>query len=292
MSNPPTLRILLVVDGELNFNTNRRFGLGHLVAALRATNYAYVAMRVTTAHRLGVDAIQNSAGARFNPAQGADIPAFRFDDAAQFTAAKYDVVWLIGIAAVTYGDPSPRLSVSELAVLTQFMNGGGGVFATGDHEDLGSHLCAEVPRVRSMRLWRFPTGYDYNTTDPPARGDAPPLFGHFRHDTLQPGANATYEFDDQSDDVPQTIAPRYKRELFERRLDTRVRSWPHPVLCGPRGVITRLPDHMHEGECVVPDDLEQSYAFDAVAGDEYPRGPNGIRIAPEIVATARTRAGH
>jgi hypothetical protein len=32
---------------------------------------------------------------------------------------------------------------------------GGGLFATGDHEDLGAGMCARIPRVRSMRYWKL-----------------------------------------------------------------------------------------------------------------------------------------
>ena len=38
------------------------------------------------------------------------------------------------------------------------MDGGGGLFATGDHGALGKALCGEVPRARSMRRWDDSSG--------------------------------------------------------------------------------------------------------------------------------------
>ena len=111
------------------------------------------------------------------------------------------MVFLLGIAG-NYSE----LEASDpgaLAVLTQFMQAGGGVFATGDHENLGAALCARIPRVRAMRLWNQGTpsfdGIDRLSTNAPGRSDQ--------------GGNDVYEFGDQSDLLPElsglaTVAAR------------------------------------------------------------------------------------
>src|SRR5258708_6161783 len=80
------------------------------------------------------------------------------------------------------------------------MDGGGGVFATGDHEDLGVVLNGRVPRVRSMRKWYWPN------PGPLGEPIAPDALGTGRIETTQPGHNETFiHFDDQSDDIPQPL---------------------------------------------------------------------------------------
>ncbi len=112
----------------------------------------------------------------------------------------------------------------QLWAFVQFMNNGGGLFATGDHEDLGAPLCAAIPRVRSMRRWLWqpgsftasaggekfdpaesigsnfgyganylnnvPLDHPFNKSQGAHLGMkcAPPEFGELRHDTLQGNA--------------------------------------------------------------------------------------------------------
>jgi hypothetical protein len=63
---------------------------------------------------------------------------------------------------------------------------------------------------------------------------------------------------------------------------------PHPLLCGPSGVIRVLPDHMHEGRCQVPEDLTKTFTIDGQTSDEYPLH-QGARVSPEVVAWGRVR---
>src|SRR4051812_17437176 len=128
----------------------------------------------------------------------------------------YDVILLFGFASDSdvHGSGQPeRLSDAELFAITTFMNNGGGVFATGDHESLGRPLCGLIPRVRSMRKWFFPND---GGSVPRQFGepDAPPALAttvsgtlQRRHDTtmtnwtdLDPSGGVW--FDDQSDDTP------------------------------------------------------------------------------------------
>jgi hypothetical protein len=76
----------------------------------------------------------------------------------------YQVVFLFGFqgfssldASIAWdGDGNP--GQEQLWAFVQFMNNGGGLFAAGDHEDLGAPLCAAIPRVRSMRRWLWQVG--------------------------------------------------------------------------------------------------------------------------------------
>jgi hypothetical protein len=250
---PCVVRILMVTDGGGAFGSTD-FGLKALLDALATPPGPWVRFEVTKAHRR-----------TFDPT--ADISDFRFD---QHDLNPYDQIWMIAVEASS----APGLAPSELRAIAEFMDNGGGIFATGDHEDLGVAMCGSVPRVRSMRKWHWP--------NPGPNGEpvAPSVGGPDRFDTLRPGGTPDIQFDDQSDDVPQRISPRMyitwpPNKWFHK-------SYPHPLLCGPRGVIRVLPDHPHEGECYVPDDLTAAFTFDGYTITEYPGG-----LRPEVIAWSR-----
>jgi hypothetical protein len=78
------------------------------------------------------------------------------------------------------------------------------------------------------------------------------------------------------------------------------RSVPHPLLCSPEVVVRFLPDHMHEGTCEVPANLEtRTLTLGGGTVREYPdyvpaSPPSGYvpaPLAPEIVATGDVVAG-
>lgn len=286
------VRVLIVTDDEGSFSPEHRFGLTELISALKSFDSLTTEFKVTTAHRL-----TKTADGLTQVAEHADIEGFRFT-APYFKPSDYDEIWLFGIASSKRelnSYPLYDLSAEELRNITSFMNAGGGVFATGDHENLGQPLCGHLPRVRSMRKWHFDYDrlkaadgtYDYGKYDP-ATGDAPPVVGKYRHDTVVPGADGKYAFDDQSDDTPAILYP------VSRRYETYVArgSYPHPLLCTPRGAIEVLPDHMHEGEIVVPSSLEATYSFAGLTGEEYPKDAFGYRVKPEVVAFVETIEGH
>jgi hypothetical protein len=158
------------------------------------------------------------------------------------------------------------------------MNGGGGVFATGDHEDLGTRMCGKVPRVRSMRKWLW------NGTIDPAY--APSHHERDRHDTLRPSRQGVYRHENQGDQTPQ--------ELFPRRFSSGAGiAAVHPILQGPNRVaIHMLPDHTHEGNCVKPATLTDKYEFGSVKGDDYPLSADGVRVSPEVLGDTIVIAGH
>lgn len=258
---PCTVRILMVTDASGSF-TSAAFGLTELLNVLSVSPGPYVRFAVTKAHRSGA-------------ATNADIVGFRFDTT---DLTQFDEIWLFAVARG--GTP---ISEAELRAISEFMNGGGGVFATGDHEDLGVDLCGRIPRVRSMRKWHWP--------NPGPNGEpvAPKVDGPTRLDTNRVGNNPSIEFEDQSDDVPQEIFPRLysvPSPFFFRRV-----VYPHPLMCGPGGRLRYMPDHPHEGECYVPADLTASFTFAGFNIEEYPTLPSGTRLPPEVVAFARTGPG-
>ncbi len=232
-------RILLVTDG-LSFNPGSGFGLSEaagIIASATTTNHD---VEVTTAH--------------WNADPTADVENFRFAgnhtvNGVSRTIHHYEEIWIFGLGGAT---TATAMNGSDLDELETFMDDGGGVFCTGDHDDLGAFLSGNVKRVKSMRLWfeadGVPDGSDADT----------------RIDTNVPNAAAGADFDLQSDNVPQHIYPKwytdngvtFAHELFDR----------HDV----DGTVTHLPDHPHEGRVVEPATIDP---------DEFPDG-----IGPEIVA--------
>ncbi len=72
----------------------------------------------------------------------------------------YDEIWLFGFEASYTGMPGRGefLAPAEIAAIHAHMQRGGGLFAAGDHGDLGRALCGGLSRVRGMRHWRnFPS---------------------------------------------------------------------------------------------------------------------------------------
>ena len=185
----------------------------------------------------------------------ADVDNFRFSgthmvDGDQRSIDYYEQIWIF--ASGSASSPATSLGGADLQALVDFMDEGGGVFATGDHEELGAYLCGPVPRVGSMRLW-------YETDGAPDGSDAT------RVDTNVPNGGAGADFDLQSDATPQRIYPKWYVDGAT--------VLPHELLARhdvADGSVTHLPDHPHEGKVVEPAGLDPV---------EYPGG-----IAPEIVA--------
>jgi len=287
-----TVKVLVVTDSEVGGFLDGDFHLGEFLSVLRATAWDGFGLQITTAHREDVNAA----------AVGANLVNFDFSS---HDLTQYDEILLFPIRRdnaslrVPPGAParSSNASAAEVAALARFMDGGGGVFATGDHEDLGAGLCARLPRVRNMRRWFWraagPNG------EPPAPFGTPGLATEDelrdRHDTLVSGHDAdparpldNFQFDDQSDNVAQRIQPR----IFETRSSRYViQRWPHPLLCSPEGTVRYLPDHAHEGQCEVPANLGLRVTEGGYDEEEYPVVGSG-RLAPVVVADATVIGGH
>lgn len=240
---PAHVRILMYAEGSIQFTGGPFNGLTHVLATLAADPWFWVKFDVTKAHR-GSD-------------PSADRQNVKLTDLN--LSASFDEIWLFGISS---GD---LLTAPEKAALADFMdNHKGGVLATGDHASLGQGIAGAIPRAGKMRRY-------------PAPQAAPPGW----NTTLVEGSdpNATYDFNDQSDDVPQQI--RWKKyplwSPFPSFFKRNVR--PHPLLCGPDGPINVFPDHQHEGEAIVPSSLPAT---------EWPSGPSG-QVKPEVIAWGRIK---
>jgi hypothetical protein len=241
---PCRIRILVIADGPLNFEPSLDFGLAQFLDTLRNSRFYGLSPEVRVGHRQ-------------LPTQ--DFPQFRFRN--DLSADSCDVLFLFGF------DPGEDIEPADQQAIALFMQAGGGVFATGDHGELGAAMGASLPRVRSMRRWR----------------PGVPMTSPLRHTTNLPGDDGVYQFEDQSDHVPQRSYPRYYA-----RPGTPVVSAPHLLLQAPTPngrylPIEYQPDHPHEGECIEPRILTEKLLPGSTA-DEFPLAPGGNRPAPQIIA--------
>ena len=152
---PVTIRILFVIDGRIVLNKDpNAFGLGYVLETLRATWSYWVGFEVDIATReesisedaLGGDAVRHCG--------------FRFTSS-DFDIDRYDQIWFFGDQpnetdgsdATTDAHilPPYTLDDDEARLIAMWMDRGGGVFATGDHNVLGASLCSRIPRVRTAR---------------------------------------------------------------------------------------------------------------------------------------------
>ena len=128
-------RLLILIDG-LNYLSSDGFGLSRFVEAITQAPGVSTRPIVTLAHR-GFHVSPVTIGTENYPV----LTNFNFATAATpVTLANYDQIWIFGIGSGPFA-----LSNPEVGVISSFMNGGGGVFATGDHAALGR---LTTPRVR------------------------------------------------------------------------------------------------------------------------------------------------
>ena len=287
--------VLIVIDGGFTFDLPSAvpdFTLTTLVSTLTGAG-----MTVTKANRNA----DTTATTGFAP--------FTFDGAG-VNLLDYDVIWLIGDAGRNDAAQSPTdtssqpLPESELAAIARFMDAGGGLFAVGDHDSLGSVMAGQLPRVRAMRSWygAHDTFARRGNTEPAGtdghnwlgQGPVPQNFpqltvtGLGRADTVQTSPLATYPndfggvayvwFENQSDSKPQTITPST--------------SPAHPILRNNGADIVVYPDHMHEGNTlgVIPGfDYTRNLSLNGASFVEFPI-VNGSRELPDVVATGQSIA--
>lgn len=235
---PCPQKILMVTDGSLSFGAGG-FGLSEFVSIITSAGHT-----VSTAHRNGVG--PTTIPGSFNFAT-ATTPV---------TPANYDQLWLFGFNTT-------NLNAAQQTTIAQFMENGGGIFATGDHQTIGAGMGNNIPRVRKMRNWA-----------------TIPMFDPNRHDTVvDPGVDLIKQFDDQADKFPQRIYPVF---FSNGGPDTSASSWSvHPVLRHASGAVDYLPDHAHESECLAP--VPAAGAFAGVEEWPTPTG-GGSRIPPQIAA--------
>jgi hypothetical protein len=196
-----------------------------------------------------------------------DVDVVRYDDTnTQIELAfdalaqgRYAQLWLIGTGQFSGAQLiGKRLTAPHREHIHAFMAGGGGVFATGDHESVGATLCDSVARVAQMRTW----------SGPPSEGGP---------DRIDTGVGSPWPYR-RGKIVRQGVAggpanlPAMDlREVHPLDEDETVKTiWPslvggkaHPLMQIPTGgdwppaTIRLLPDHQHEGACheSVPDDV-------------------------------------
>lgn len=274
---------------------SREFHLGEFVQILQSTTWLGFNLEITKAHRSPVGA-GGLDEAELKADRGADVVGFRFNqpfniDGQIRTLADYDMALFF---AINPSNPNTALS-AEAEAIAQFMEAGGGFFATGDHANLGAELCGLIPRVRSMRRWWSPS------PGPNGEPVAPPPVGDQRHDTTRAGPDNFTNFEDQSDDVAQEIDPLLYGAGFTIVGGYPANKYlPHPLLCSPEGRVTWLPDHMHEGWCEVPDQLAtKTFMIGSTITREYPdytpaNAPIGFvpePLPPQVVATGKVLPG-
>ena len=244
---PAKVRILMYADGSIRFNGGSFLGLQYVYTLLKTRAYFYVDFSIDFAHRTGGDPTATIPGPR------------QLTDGTLDIMNKYDEIWFFGIGS------SPNLTPAEVTLLDQFMAAPkfGGILVTGDHADLGRGIAGQIPRAGTMRQYPapdlFPPGWNTTLEDGPDPGSA-------------------LNFDDQSDDRPQTI--RYRRYTVASPLVLMRRYRPHPVLCGPDGPIDVLPDHQHEGEALAPM---------PAAGDPIWPTKAGHQESPQVIAWGRIK---
>lgn len=239
---------ILVVTDSLSYSATDDFGLTQFINTIAGSTIHGMAPQIVKANRYADVA--------------ADIDNFDFaDPATGLLKSRYDVAFFFGFDAEGAG----QLAGTQVDAIARFMQAGGGVFATGDHESLGAALSRDVPRVRNMRYWK--------------QSETPDIGNTTRLSTNLPGDDGIYEFSDQSDLHPQRLYVNYRSQAGGT-------GNAHPLLQGGAlGPIEVFPDHPHEGECRIPADLTTTFTLDGSARDEWPMAMGGGgRVAPEMVA--------
>jgi hypothetical protein len=313
----PTIKILLVTDDfnvnkesgnggflkwmdqdldlALTIENSREFHVGIFTETLVNTNWEGFKAEITKAHRT-TTAESGLTEAALKADRGADVIGFRFDKAFQVngisrTIAEYDMIVYFAIKAFVEPQVGVAAFEAEASAIADFMEKGGGFFATGDHANFGGYLCGLIPRVRSMRRW---------WNNPPADMlKAPSGSGIERNDTSQEDARGDFFFENQSDEIPQTIAPKFYLDHVKTPKDPFGRKVyrSHDVLCTPLGIMNKLPDHMHEGACDVPASLDKRvYKVKGKTKREYPdhTSSDGVKspLSPEIIAESVITISH
>jgi len=285
----PVLRILFVIDGRIRLDKDpTQFGLGFVLDTLcdPSWNTVRVELSVATREESICDAARGDYDVRYT--------GFKFTQP-DFDGDAWDQVWFFadrpnehdgGELDTDANILAPYvLSDDEARTLAEWMDRGGGVFATGDHGVLGASLCHRIPRVRTMRRWKIADG-------------VPAVDGSRSNQTLQ-GQNPSGA--SEGDTLLQPIELVYSNAVHSMPFS--FVSRPHPLLCSDLGPIDHFPDHMHEGELVPDDDvkLDESLGILGYTRPEYPVavpeilaraigdiGPARRRPRPHIIAYGKT----
>jgi hypothetical protein len=196
------IKVLMVADGgRFNFGPRQNpggaeddnyFGVTELYTALQ--NSTTPTFQVDFAHRRGhafnSQTTQHedcSAGLTYH---GDFVFALANPPAANTVTAdlsQYDVLWLIGDEGYNGGSLvgiNTEITDPEKIAIANFMAGGGGVFAVGDHDGIGAYMCGKLPRVRVMRRW---FEWDHPEPDPASGQQFTPNWSAAGFVASQPG---------------------------------------------------------------------------------------------------------
>ena len=268
----PRVDVLVVVDSDIQVaDIPGTFGVGRFIRLLRESTVGCTGFRVDVASRDTDPFSDDGAGGDGH----IRYRGFRFDSTVGATSVidRYDEIFMFGFKPDNDGLGDDRIDnaalpgvvpmdASERDAIAGWMDDGGGVFATGDHDYLGATMCHHIPRVRSMRKWTNADG-------------VPPIGGPTRIDTNRPATPAqaagvqTIPTTVERDDTPQPIewVPVIDIDLGLLRYRR-----PHELLCHPTlGPIDVMPDHPHEGLCFTPAEIQADSARRAeFPGTELP----------------------
>lgn len=261
----PTIKILLYTDArdDVVKAPVGDFGLGRMIALLKEHGPAFADLDIRWESRYPTGS---------NHAENKIHVVLRKEE--EKTRKPFDQIWFFGAHLVNRktfepgiggGGPESELDTDEVAALKAWMCEGGGVLMTGDHAEkrsgdalppnpnppcphppkqdeyagLGRALGRCVPRAGELRDWEGP---------PTAREDD-------SNDTqVTPFIRCGEEFRDQilfqRDRIPQQLI----LPTFDEKGNPMLGGKPHPLFfyrdgCGS---IQFFPDHIHEGEVVIP----------------------------------------
>lgn len=266
---PVSVTVLMLVDDRISFSPHD-FGLSTVIDYFTLATPHQADVKFIKAHRqedlYKIGEEDQELYERYKP----DFENFRFTQEG-FDMDTIDQVWFFAFNGYDNAPEGGKLDDEELRILAEWMDNGGGVFATGDHLDLGEALCARIPRVKSMRKWSL-------SQDPPSMSD------EYRHDTNRSLNGDPIEFNNQSDDVPQPLRLKW---YIVKEGPAKREAVPHAILSGTAGPIDIFPDHPHEGEVIHESDIDLENEVTDIpgyTGDEYPMREDGLRESPEVIA--------
>lgn len=260
-----TIRVLVVADTSVQTSEFGSFGVGRFIELLRDTKLG--------CNRFAVDVARRDVGG-FNDAgagtAGDRYQGFRFDSESggQRVIDRYHEIFMFGFAPGNNAGPDSQIDGhplvmddTEKAAIDGWMDDGGGVFATGDHDYLGATMCHRIARVGAMRKWTNADGV------PPIGG--PDRIDAHRPDTLAERLGTAIIQGAETDATPQPIewvaVSDHQHGLFRYRR-------PHEVLCHPtHGPIDVMPDHNHEGLCFTTAEIEAGDRRNEFPGSELPQ---------------------
>lgn len=252
------IHILVVADGEFTFGRSY-YGFFELISHLVKRPKSWVQLSFYLAHR--------------NEDQSTppeDEWIFRLEDKFKFndkikvgdeekSISFFDQIWLFGYQYDDYDLPH-----EEIKVIRDFMDAGGGIFATGDHEMIGKDLCGKIPRVRSMRSWHLKVPNRWKNQ---RNNSITPSF-----DILDEKDLFLFEYDAQPKEVvarkyhcyqwlhpnadPEFEIPRVGRNEIPSAFILPDRTLAHPIFSARdqrEPTLNALPDHLHEGEVITLD---------------------------------------